>query len=310
MQLVYIVFAALFSLAASKKWELDLDGQGRKFFDYFSFFTENDPTDGYVNYVDRKTAFSKGYVKETSDGELYIGCDMTHVASGRGRDSVRLQSHKKYNGGLFMLYLSHMPTGCGTWPAFWTTGDNWPNEGEIDIIEGVDLNTIGLSTLHTLEGCDYTGAPDNFTGFASNQRNCFYQLNGNAGCSISPRNSKSYGAPFNDAKGGLYAMEWTQTGIRVWFWNEGSIPGNALSSDPNPESWGLPFGSWPFGKHCDSGLFKDNRVIFDLTFCGQWDGALFPGNCPDLGECTAYVRDNPHKFAEAYWMIHWLKVFQ
>ena len=23
--------------------------------------------------------------------------------------------------------------GCGTWPAFWLVGPNWPNGGEIDV---------------------------------------------------------------------------------------------------------------------------------------------------------------------------------
>ena len=32
-----------------------------------------------------------------------------------------------------------MPTGCGTWPAYWLCGENWPYKGEIDIIEGVNI---------------------------------------------------------------------------------------------------------------------------------------------------------------------------
>jgi hypothetical protein len=30
----------------------------------------------------------------------------------------------------------------GTWPAYWLCGPNWPQGGEIDIIEGVNLDTI------------------------------------------------------------------------------------------------------------------------------------------------------------------------
>ena len=78
--------------------------------------TENDPTNGYVNYVNKSTAISKGYISSSgADYPTYIGCDYTNIASGRGRDSVRIESKQRYDYGLFILYLNHMPTGCGMW---------------------------------------------------------------------------------------------------------------------------------------------------------------------------------------------------
>lgn len=71
-----------------------------------------------------------------SSTSVSFGVDYKNVAP-YGRQSIRLTSKKSYNSGLIILDLAHMPGGiCGTWPAFWTLGPDWPNHGEIDIIEG------------------------------------------------------------------------------------------------------------------------------------------------------------------------------
>ena len=61
------------------------------------------------------------------------------------RKSVRITTEFTYTGGLVIMDSVHMPTGCGTWPAFWTLSQRgpWPNGGEIDIIEGT------MSTVNT-----------------------------------------------------------------------------------------------------------------------------------------------------------------
>lgn len=49
-----------------------------------------------------------------------VGPDSVPNAS-TGRFSVRIQSKKQYNNGLFLFDVSHAPYGCGTWPAVWLT---------------------------------------------------------------------------------------------------------------------------------------------------------------------------------------------
>lgn len=107
-------------------YALEDDYSTQDFFSMFEFFTASDPTDGFVKFVDQGTAQSAGMIS-SSGGSIKMGVDHTNIAPS-GRNSVRLTSNKVYNKGLIVLDLAHMPEGCGTWPAFWTTGPNWPNK--------------------------------------------------------------------------------------------------------------------------------------------------------------------------------------
>lgn len=72
--------------------------------------------------------------------------------SSRGRDSIRITSYKCWGDSLIIIDLEHMPAGCATWPAFWTSSQRgpWPNGGEIDMIEGMCVNYSKLAPFHRL----------------------------------------------------------------------------------------------------------------------------------------------------------------
>jgi len=294
------------------------DWAGNDFFPAFDFYTGSDPTHGYVHFVDYNTALSEGLIK--IGNPIYMGADHSKVASGSGRDSVRIQSKKTFNSGLIIIDLVHMPVGCGTWPAFWTCGPNWPSGGEIDIIEGVDNQATDLTTLHTNNGCDMSGEdPNSFTGHWSTGSqgnpadNCSTGATdqySNQGCSI-VANAGSYGTTLNNGKGGVFATEWDPSvGIQMWFFNRNSIPSDITDNNPNPSNWGKPYARFPFGSNCPSSHFYTHQIIFDLTFCGDWDGSVFGADCPNKGSCNSYVQNNPSAFEEAYWSVNYVKVFQ
>ena len=94
------------------------DYSGSKFFDMFDFFQGHDPTNGFVNYVDRGTAQQAGLIN--ANGPVYMGVDSTNQAPS-GRASVRLTSKKSYTHMLAVLDIANMPSGCGTWPALYAT---------------------------------------------------------------------------------------------------------------------------------------------------------------------------------------------
>ena len=108
---------------------------------------------------------------------------------------------------------AHMPAGCGTWPAWWQNGPNWPNGGEIDILEGVNAFSQNQVSLHTASGCTMpSNINDNqkaqLTTGNFDSYNCASYETANQGCGARDMTSEpSYGAPFNAAGGGVYVCE-------------------------------------------------------------------------------------------------------
>ncbi|KAF2088080.1 glycoside hydrolase family 16 protein, partial [Saccharata proteae CBS 121410] len=283
------------------------------FFDQFSFFDQTDPTQGFVDYVSADVANSSGLI-DTSGGSVYIGTDHTNEAPN-GRPSVRITSNKSYNEGLVILDLEHFPGGiCGTWPAFWMVGPNWPSAGEIDIMEGANTQSTNSMTLHTSSGCEI-GSSSGFAGTMSTD-NCFVNAAGqdeNAGCGISDTDEFTYSG-FNENKGGVFATEIDpdNNAISIWFFSRSSIPSDITSGNPDPTSWGQPRAS--FNSGCDiAEHFQDLQIVFDLTFCGSWAGSAWSSDstCAAMSDsCDAYVESNPSAFTDAYWTINSLKVYQ
>jgi hypothetical protein len=83
-------------------------------------------------YVNGSVATTNGYTT-ADNNSVTISVDTTNKwpSGGPGRPAVRLISDNTYTHGLFILDLNHMPYGCGTWPAFWLLGPEWPANGEI-----------------------------------------------------------------------------------------------------------------------------------------------------------------------------------
>eukprot|EP00929_Paragymnodinium_shiwhaense_P067432 TRINITY_DN33944_c0_g1_i1.p1 TRINITY_DN33944_c0_g1~~TRINITY_DN33944_c0_g1_i1.p1 ORF type:complete len:662 (+),score=171.97 TRINITY_DN33944_c0_g1_i1:58-2043(+) len=303
------------------------------FFKRFTYFVEPDPTHGDVQYVDSEVALNKGFINATKD-RVYIGADVTtrEPTAKVGRQSVRIESEKVYNGGLFIASFDHIPTGCGTWPAFWMYGEDaehpWPTWGEYDIIEGAHKTTRVMTTLHTSEGCDQSSVRrgEDFSetwnkgSTEEPSDNCYVNAEDewpNEGCSqLGPVGSM--GAYFNTWGGGTYAAEWDGAAghIRTWFWPHHLEPADIADQRPRPEDWGAPYSYFSLGaENCSPEHFKNMRLVFDLTFCGDFGAATFAASfgCPKEAKemtCEEFVAAHPEKLQEAYWSIRKLDVYQ
>lgn len=99
--------------------------------------------------------------------EAYQGAEYT---------SARIMSKGKKEFAYGKLEASiSLPSGGGLWPAFWTLGNrgNWPNCGEIDIMEYVgNVPNRILGTLHTLK--DRSGSKSSKAYWGENIENQFH----------------------------------------------------------------------------------------------------------------------------------------
>ncbi|RDW79847.1 hypothetical protein BP6252_04485 [Coleophoma cylindrospora] len=325
-----LALACAGTASATQQYTIQDTYTGSNFFDMFSFFTDNDPSGGLVDYKSKADALAytvngaaQPLIKSLPNNQSYFGVDsVTDLtnSNARGRASVRLQSNNIYNHGLFIADIAHMPASvCGTWPAFWTVGLPsstvvYPTHGEIDIIENINEQTVNLATLHTNAGFSIGGLSNEMTS-AATTTNCDNGATNNAGCSATSKDTASYGSGFNAVGGGVYAMQWTSSVINVWNFHPSNVPSDITSGKPDPSTWGLPSFSSTGGSGDIDTHFIDHNMIFDTTFCGDFAGnsylwsqtTCFSDSYPT---CNSYVAANPAMYQDAYWLVNSVKVYQ
>ncbi|PKI84511.1 hypothetical protein MVES_001720 [Malassezia vespertilionis] len=267
---------------------------GDNFFDEFWFWDAPDPTHSAVRYVDAKTARAENltYVDSyTNKFVMQVDYEGKAVPLGQtnstGRKSVRIHSKRLFGDGLYVIKASHMPVGCGTWPAFWTSNKgDWPVGGEIDIIEGVYNSKVNMASLHTLDGCMIPKNVSTIQQGHLDRTNCSYQ----PGCASSFSDKQSWGDRFNTNNGGYFAMmrdtQLGGLGIQVWFWpafvDPQEIPlavSAAARKAPGTVDTVVDIGSFGapqafFGadmgskSSCEmSKLFHKHEIIFNIALC-------------------------------------------
>lgn len=258
--------------------------------------SNDDDDDNTIDATKTTTIPMEGATTETKkEPFIYMGSSPTDAGP---RDSIRLEGKRRFNRGLFIIDVRHMPAGCGVWPAFWLTDEaNWPVNGEIDIVEGVNFQSQAKTALHSTKGCAMddipagtmtggwdtaTGIPDAKTGIPDMTmryaQNCFvYDPHQwlNQGCVAVDQRNGTLGIPLNQKGGGVYALEWDPVyrHMRTWvFTPHKEVPDNLrdairtanLPEDqrviPDPDLWPLPYGYFAIGK-----LF----VGLPFQYCGM-----------------------------------------
>ncbi|KND89754.1 putative endo-1,3(4)-beta-glucanase [Tolypocladium ophioglossoides CBS 100239] len=304
--------------AVATKWQLTETYDATNFFDKFDFITGASPNGGLVNFQSKADALNKGLVAYQGN-EVYMGVDYHTVVTGsnRKRDSVRIESKARYNHGLFIARFTHLPENkCGLWPAFWTYGENWPVDGEVDIIEQWNNAQWNQPAIHMADSAKYgqclmDGVGQSGNVLTSNCDNDFQDPPiqwGNQGCVAA-----DHSGPWATRDG--VAMEWTSEFIKLYSWHWSNVPSNIGDDAPDSASWGTPV-VYLKNKQCDiDDHFSNQKLVLDLDFCGNPAGnpSVWASSCAAVTKqetCEDYISNFPGDFSEAFFKLKDIRYFE
>ncbi|KAJ7060400.1 concanavalin A-like lectin/glucanase domain-containing protein [Mycena amicta] len=292
---------------------------GTTFFDGFNFYDAIDNTTwGNVTYVDFADGIAESLAYINAQGNAILRVDNTTTVLNSGtvqyRKSVRITSKANFDTGtLFVIDALHMPFGCSVWPSIWMNGvlqegQVWPQAGEIDLIEAINLMDHNQMALHSYAGCVQ---PANVTQLGTTTKHNCNDTTA-SGCTVQETKPNSYGPGFNNAGGGAFALQFDIAGIFMWFWSRPNIPKSITSTASTPGAsmdltdWGLPSAAYPAGPGgCNiTEFFPAQQLVVDITLCGLWAGIpdIYAQDCP--GTCFASnIAGNGSNYADAYFEI-------
>lgn len=303
------------------------------FFNQFEFLHDTEcVSSSFSNFMRNISQAQQLGIINITNNSIYIGTDYWNIVGDEGRASVCIGTKSKYKQGLFILDASHMPFGCGVWPSWWMTDGTWyPNILEFDTIEGINLQINDYSTLHSQDDkC-------NFKSFALNTSYNQQFMTGkwdfpnatcndNPACAVSPQNSSSnnYGNLFNINNGGVYATQiyinddYTSGYLKTYFWSRNDIPIDIINKTPDPLTWKLPYGYYPFNNdNCNvANIDTYLQLRFDLYYCGwsgndpTWKSQCSSTNIAKNQTCKEFVANNPNYFKDGYWLINYMDIYQ
>ncbi|EMD34925.1 glycoside hydrolase family 16 protein [Gelatoporia subvermispora B] len=290
---------------------------GQNFFTGWDYYGSYDNlTNGDVVWVNQSLATTDQLAFVNGAGNAIIKVDNTSfVPYNDKRDSVRITTEDYFPvGSVFIIDAAHLPYGCSVWPSFWTKGPNWPIGGEIDIIEGVNQMTFNQMALHTQDGC--TASPPSDQISSTTLTNC----SAVAGCTVAEKQPNSFGAGFASAGGGVWATQFDESGIYIWFWTRSSVPSsiNSSTTSVDPSTWGAPTAGYPASTCNITNFFTEQQLVLDITLCGDWAGeaSVYQDTCPGSTPANAsscyldnVINNGTSAYANAYFEISYIKAF-
>ncbi|CDO73687.1 Glycoside Hydrolase Family 16 protein [Trametes cinnabarina] len=222
------------------------------------------------------------------------------------RDTVRITTKDFYDfGSLWVFDATHLPYGCSVWPAFWSKGPNWPFDGEIDIVEGINLQKSNQMAVHTTQGCTTSNSIVQ-TGTVG-----FTDCSKGSGCTVHETKPNSFGEGFAQAGGGVWATQYDVAGVFMWYWSRADVPAELTSnaSSIDISKWGTPSAAFPVTPQCNlTEFFTPQQLVLDIALCGDWAGvqSIYSSTCP--GTCNVTGPGSP-AYDNAWFEINYVRAY-
>ncbi|KAI0635303.1 concanavalin A-like lectin/glucanase domain-containing protein [Trametes polyzona] len=304
------VFATSMAMVGSSMgYDLVRDYSGQHFFDGWDFYGYWDNlTLSQVWWVNetRATAEHLAYVNDAGRAIIRVDNTTTLPPDMPNRDTIRITTKDFYDyGSLWVFDATHMPYGCSVWPAFWTKGPNWPYDGEIDIVEGINLMSDNQMAVHTTQGCK----TDN--SIVQTGKIGTTDCSQGSGCTVHETKPNSFGANFANNGGGVWATQYDVAGVFIWYWPRAEVPpeltSNASSIDIS--KWGTPSAAFPVTPACNvTQFFTPQQLVIDIALCGDWAGveSIYKSQCP--GTCNVTGPGSP-AYDNAWFEINYVRAY-
>ncbi|KDN48848.1 glycoside hydrolase family 16 protein [Tilletiaria anomala UBC 951] len=287
-------------------WNLSTTYQGSEFMANFDYWgdtnaTAKDPSNGLVKYVGKSAAQSSNVTYVDSKG-------LFHLQVAKNNHGAVLMP-----APFFFSDVTHVPTGCSVWPAFWLVNPDtasYPKGGEFDILENANDQFHG-----NLQQSGITSYANCTVDYSTGNNGCRVEMN-QATITGSSAVVPTWGTELNQAGGGVFATERSMGsaghGVCVWYWPQSSVPTDLKvgSQSVDPSTWGTPAVDMPIANICHSN-FGQQSLVLDITPCGDWAGSTYNQSGCNLQytACSYQVGYNGSSYNQSYWGINDVRVF-
>jgi len=319
-------------------YSLDWKAEGTSFFSGFNFMTE-DANHGSAHYLDAGRAVQEG-VAQAYPTHAVLRAGRADPQYRYKRYTAKIGTQKSWSYFLAAMRFSHVPYGCGVWPAFFTLapGAPWPDGGEVDILEYVN-DDVSKTSLHTGHACRLDPNLVNRYGYMPDRNrmnyDCRTRYPQHLGCA--PNKWMRSGQQWAHNPG-VVALERTAEFLKIFFIPEGSIPGDLIGDAPRPDTWDRFIVSYyPFSANgCPPSVMAAQQLVLNIGFCGDWASKVWGDSAycksrthscrsvdplheyaPQQDCCTQFIFDEDRAHGtddylrqRAFFNISWLKVYQ